>query len=90
MAKDIAGLTNAVVQSLERVPIRTRESGVTRSAWRMEVGCDAGTGSITLLEEGLFRGDGMFLGATQEQLADTYRALLDPNEETPFEPMQLG
>ena len=50
MPKDVAGLTNASARSLERVPIRTRDSNVTRSAWRMEVECDGGTGGITVIE----------------------------------------
>ena len=79
---------------LLRVPIRTRESDVTRSAWRMEVGSDAGPGTITRIEhEGsiLWRGDGVFLGASQEQLAATYDELnAPPDDEPTFELQQLG
>jgi hypothetical protein len=66
-------MNGTVTRSLERVPVRTRESGVTQSAWRMAIDSDSGTGTITLLDFGpgksLYRGDGAFLGWPQEQLA---------------------
>ena len=80
-------------RSLERVPIRTRESGVTRSAWRMEVDSDSGPGAITVIESGgdrYYRGNGIFLGWTQEELAKTYNDLNTPPDEPPFELQQLG
>ncbi|HXH41577.1 MAG TPA: hypothetical protein VNN08_23315 [Thermoanaerobaculia bacterium] len=82
------------VRSLERASIRTRESGVTHSAWRMEIDSDAGSGTITLVDAAgaapLYRGDGLFLGWSQEQLSATYQRLLAPDTEPPFEVMQLG
>lgn len=84
---------NLTVRSLERASIRTRESGVTHAAWRMEIDSDAGSGTITLVEGGgvpIHRGEGIFLGWTQEQLAETYQRLLAPDTEPPFEVMQLG
>jgi hypothetical protein len=80
------------VRSLERAPIRTRESGNTHSAWRMEIDSPAGSGTITLVDTApsFYRGDGLFLGWTQEQLAETYQSLLAPDDERPFELMQLG
>jgi len=84
-------LTNAVVRSMERVPVRTRESNVTRSAWRMEVQCDEGAGAITFLDDSVYRGDGLFLGMSQEELAAAWtKAQKKPDEEPPFELMQLG
>jgi hypothetical protein len=83
-------LTNAVVHSMEHVPIRTRESNVTRSAWRMEVRCDEGAGAITLIDDAIYRGDGLFLGWPQEELAAAYQGLIKPSDEPPFELMQLG
>ena len=81
-------------QELARVPIRTRDSNVTRSAWRMTVDTDEGPGTITRIENDgslLWRGDGVFLGATQEQLAATYDELnAPPDEEPAFELQQLG
>jgi len=84
---------NLKVRSLERASIRTRESGVTHAAWRMEIDSDAGSGTITLVDAGgipIHRGDGLFLGWSQEQLAETYQRLLAPDTEPPFEVMQLG
>ena len=72
--------------SLERVPIRTRESGVTHSAWQMEVETDDGVGTITVVDSGLslfWRGGGAFLGWPPEQLEATYNELLKSQEEEP-------
>ncbi len=84
----------AVMRSLERVPIRTRESGVTQSAWQMTIDSDFGAGAITLLDLGsghsLYRGDGAFLGWPQAQLAATYQGLIGKSEEPPFALQQLG
>ncbi|HEX3584098.1 MAG TPA: hypothetical protein VH087_20200 [Thermoanaerobaculia bacterium] len=81
-------------RELARVPIRIRESDVTRSAWRMEIDSDHGPGTITRIEhEGsiLWRGDGIFLGAPQEQLAAIYDELnAPPDDEPAFELQQLG
>jgi hypothetical protein len=85
---------NPIVRSLARSPIRTRESGVTHAAWRMEIDSDAGSGAITLVDAAtrlpFYRGEGLFLGWTQEQLAETYQRLLAPDNERPFDVMQLG
>jgi hypothetical protein len=84
-------LTNAVVRSLERTPIRTRESNVTRSAWRMEVQADEGSGAITNVDDAFYRGEGVFLGKSQEELATAWAELQKPTEEEPpFELLQLG
>lgn len=83
-------MTNAKLLSLERAPVRTRESGVTHSAWRMEIECDEGHGSITLIDSGMYRGDGVCLGFSQEEMAAFYAALNVPAEETKFETLQLG
>jgi hypothetical protein len=81
-------------RELARVPIRLRESDVTRSAWRMEIDSDDGPGAITRIEhEGsiLWRGHGVFLGAAQEQLAAAYDELDKPaDDEAAFELQQLG
>ncbi len=83
-----------IKRELARVPIRLRDSDVTRSAWRMEIDSDDGPGIITRIEsEGsiLWRGDGIFLGASQEQLAATYNELnAPPDDEPTFELQQLG
>ena len=81
-------------RELTRVPIRLRDSDVTRAGWRMEIDSDSGPGTITRIENDgsiLWRGDGIFLGATQEQLAATYDELnAPPDDEPPFELQQLG
>ena len=80
--------------SLERVSVRTRESGVTHSGWRMEILSDDGKGAITLIEAGgrpLFRGEGIFLGTSQEDLAAVYNTLnAPPDDEPAFELQHLG
>lgn len=80
------------VRSLERASIRIRESGSTQSAWRMEIDSETGSGTITLIDAApsFYRGDGLFLGWTQERIAETYQRLLAPDTEPPFEVMQLG
>lgn len=84
-------MTNAIVRSMERVPIRTRESNVTRSAWRMEVDCDEGAGAITIVDDAFYRGEGLFLGWPQEELAAAYaNAQKRDDAEPSFELLQLG
>jgi hypothetical protein len=90
----IAGLTEPVVAPLERVPIRTRESGVTLSAWKLAASAAEGAGTLVRVESGAanhYRGDGWFLGWTQEALASAWVALLPPAPpaET-FHTQQLG
>jgi hypothetical protein len=80
-------------RDLSRVPIRLRDSEVTRSAWRMEIDSDDGPGTITLIEHDgtlIWRGEGIFLGAPQEQLAAVYNELNTPPDEPAFELQQLG
>ncbi len=91
---DASGMTNSVVRSLERVPIRMRESSVTHAGWRMEIGSDEGDGAIVLIEvtvdQSMFRGEGTFLGWSQERLAATYQAMRAEPDEPHFELNQLG
>jgi hypothetical protein len=63
------------VMSRERVAIRTRESGVTTSAWRVQFA----KGAIVLVEVGkrtFYRGEGALLGAPQEKLAELWQSTL--------------
>jgi hypothetical protein len=86
-------MQNPVVRSLERVPARTRESSVTQSAWRMAIDSDSGAGAITLIESSdgsVYRGDGILLGWTQEELSAKYQELLAPDEEKQSDVLQLG
>ena len=79
-----------VRRSLERTPIRLRESGAMVSAWQMVIDSPRGEGTITLLDAGFYRGDGAFRGWSQEQLATLYQSLNPPPDEPKFETQQLG
>lgn len=78
---------------LERIAIRTRESAVTLAGWRLEASTPQGMGSITRVD-GLaapcFRGDGAFLGWSQERLAAEYQRLLPKPEDPLPDPGQFG
>lgn len=81
-----------VFGSLERVAIRTRESGVTLAAWRL-VPPSRGDGAITRLETGgssVYRGDGAFLGWGQAELEAEYRRLLPKPPDPMPDPGQFG
>ena len=80
----------AVRRSLERAMIRSRESAVTQSAWRMIADDASGEGSITLLDNGAYRGDGIFFDWPQEKLAAEYARLNPAPDEPPFHLPQLG
>ncbi len=80
----------AIRRSLERVGIRMRDSHITQPAWRVTADSSNGTGSITLLDAGFYRGEGIFSGWTQEQLVAEYGRLNPPSDEPKFEPLQLG
>ena len=90
----LAGLTGARTLALERYAIRTREGGVTRSAWRLEVACAEGPGAIVLVdaEDGQthYRGEGVFLGWPRERLEAAYFALRPVDSSPPLELNQLG
>ena len=90
----VPGLESPSARALERFAIRTRESSVTRSAWRLSVTSAQGEGAIVVLElssgETLYRGEGVFLGWPQERLEPAYRALLPRPDEPTFEIGQLG
>ena len=93
-AGSVPGVTNARTPSLDRFPIRTRESAVTLSAWRLSVACDEGEGAIVRVdssaEERFYRGEGIFLGWSEERLASAYEVLRPVPEEPTFETAQLG
>ncbi len=81
------------VRSLQRTPIRMREMGATVSAWQMIVDSPNGSGTITLIDAGeqpLYRGDGVYFGWPQEQLAAEYQRLNSPPDEPTFELAQWG
>jgi hypothetical protein len=90
----VQGLTNPRGLGLERSPIRVREVSVTLSAWRLTIASEQGEGTITLVElspeNALFRGDGVFLGWSQDRLASVYEALAPRDEAAAPETQQLG
>ncbi|MGE5345034.1 MAG: hypothetical protein ACM3JH_03685 [Acidithiobacillales bacterium] len=81
-------------EELARVPIRLRGGTVTLSAWRLHVESEEGPGAITLVEEGaddrFFRGDGAFLGWTQDDLKGAWDQLSRTPEEPEAPTPQLG
>ena len=90
----LASLAAIEVLGLARAPIRTRESGVTLSAWRLGVSCARGPGTIDRIEAGdgnsLYRGAGVFLGWPQLELASAYRRLLPDGPGAEPDPGQFG
>jgi uncharacterized damage-inducible protein DinB len=83
----------SAVRSLQRTPIRMREMSAIVSAWQMIVDSPSGSGVITLIDvEGqpLYRGDGIFFGWSQDQLAAEYQRLNKPPDTPTFELAQLG
>ena len=87
-------LTNPQVLSFERFPIRTRAATSTQSAWRLSVVCAEGQGAIIFIEispeQAFFRGEGIFLGWSQQQMSAAYALLQPKSEDPPFEIPQLG
>jgi len=79
-----------VRRSLERVEIRTREAGIAHMAWRVTADNVNGQGTITLLDGGFYRGDGVFFGWSQEQLTAEYARLTPAPNEPEFQMLQLG
>jgi uncharacterized membrane-anchored protein len=99
-AQALAGLTDARTIALERYAIRTRENGVTRAAWRLEVESAQGPGAIVLVDvdadadaqaaQSHYRGEGVFLGWPRERLEAAYLALRPMDSSPPLELSQLG
>ncbi len=79
---------------LERVPVRERGGSLTRSAWRVAVTAEEGSGTIVRLEgEGgavHFRGDGLFLGWGPEEMGAAWETLARSDAAPDPEFMQLG
>ena len=79
-AEAVPGVTNARMLSLDRFPIRTREGTATLSAWRL---CASAS-------ERCHRGEGVFLGWSEDRLAAAYDALRPASEEPGYDIPQLG
>ena len=78
---------------VERIAIRTRESGVTLAGWRLATSTATGAGSITRIEaQGgpYYRGEGAFLGWSQERLAAEYQRHLPEPEDPMPDSVQFG
>jgi hypothetical protein len=79
---------------LERVPVRERGTSLTRSAWRVAVTADEGTGTIVRLEasDGAvhFRGDGLFLGCGAEEMGAAWDVYARSDAPSEPESLQLG
>lgn len=91
--KRIAGLTEPRTPPLERVAIRLRENSVTLSAWRLAASAAEGEGTLVRVETSggtLFRGEGWFLGWTQEAMSAAWAELLPPAEPDTLHIPQLG
>ena len=93
-AQAVTGLTDARSIALERYAIRTRENGVTRAAWRLEIESAEGPGAIVCVDaendQMHYRGEGVFLGWPQERLEAAYFALRPLDPSPPLELSQLG
>ena len=94
VTEPVPGLTNARALALDRVAIRTRESGVTLSGWRLSIASEQGEGTIVRVDatpgEEWYRGEGIFLGWTPERLGQAYEALRPRTGEATFQLQQLG
>jgi hypothetical protein len=89
----IAGLSEPEVKPLERVAIRLRESSVTLSAWRMAATAPEGAGTLVRVETpggSLYRGEGWFLGWSQEAMSTAWAELLPPTDSERLDLPQLG
>ena len=79
---------------LERIPIRVRESTITSSGWCLTLRTAAGQGTISRIDgpsgATLYRGDGVFLGRPQSELAAEYARGLPPLESPEPDAGQLG
>jgi hypothetical protein len=78
---DAFGFTGLVASSLERVPVHPAHGEATPSAWRMEIKCDQGAGSIVREDSSAdpshFRGDGLFVGWCEARLAELFATLVE-------------
>ena len=92
MPVEIEGLGPVTPSPPRREHIRVREAAVTLSAWRIDVDAPRGPGWIVLAEHSAswYRGDGVFLGWSQQRLEAAWRALLPPPQKEELDFPQLG
>ena len=77
------------VISRQRVHIRSRETGVTTAAWRIDVLLDDGKRGAIVFADPHYRGEGALLGVAQEKLAALWTEALSTEKDDPDLP-QLG
>jgi hypothetical protein len=71
-------LGNAALRAMDRVPVRSADSFVTLSGWRMDISSDRGAGAITSFERPqgtCYVGDGVLAAWPAEDLARAYTQL---------------
>ncbi len=75
----LVGLSAVIPELPERVSIRTRANDLPLPAWSVQVASEQGWGTLLHLRiprQGIYyRGDGVFLGWSQERLAAAYQTL---------------
>jgi len=89
----IEGLGEVRASEPERVILRMRGAAVTVSGWRIGAETPRGPGTIVLAEQAgqkFYRGEGVFLGWSQERLEAAYLALLPPSQGPGDDHLQLG
>ena len=77
------------VVSRQRVHIRSRESGVTMAAWRIDLVLDDGKRGAIVFADPHYRGEGALLGLPREKLAELWTKATSNEENDPDLP-QLG
>jgi len=77
-------------RSLERVAVQSRAGETTQGAWRATVDSPKGYGTITLLDSGFYRGEGIYFGQAQGRLMAEYVRLNPPSDEPTMDYPQLG
>jgi hypothetical protein len=84
----------ARTEEMVRAPVRLRGGSLTLSAWRLHVASEEGPGTITLVEQSgagnFWRGDGVFLGWSAEELATAWEALLPRSDEPELQLPPVG
>ena len=75
----LVGLRGVIPEVPERVSIRTRANDLPLHAWKVQIASEQGSGALLRLQiprQGIhYRGDGVFLGWSQERLAAAYLTL---------------
>ena|SRR5438552_14274545 len=87
----LLGANSGVHQAAALTNVRALSVEHTAGAWRMQIKCDQGVGTISMIDGGqspVYRGEGCFAGWSQDELKATYQSMI-PNESV-LELMQLG